>query len=141
MSLHEAFLALESLNRARRLLDLDDLWTHGLEAPASGDERLALAEIGRQMQALLFQFRGEVVITLDLALRDREGFETIAERAIMDAPLTEVIKEAIRDTYREFGWVAETEIAVRYIEQYSDREAAEISKKVSDLLAGSHEQG
>ena len=141
MSLSETFLALEALNKTKRLLDLDDLWTYGLGLAVSDEDRPVVAEIGREMQALVLQLRDDLRIVRRVALRDRAAFERVAEEAIRNAPLTEAAKQAIRESYGELGWAAEAQIAFRYVEEYSEAEAAELASKVDQLLGGRAQHG
>ena len=139
--MHEALLGYTSSQKATRLLALDDLWTDRLQSAVSESDRPTIVEVGHEIQALLRQLRDEVPIVGRALLQDREAFERAAEEAIRRAPITDDLKQSIRDGYGWLGWAAEVEIAFRYIEQNSEAEATEIARKVGQLLEGSMESG
>jgi hypothetical protein len=140
MSLKEAVRALGSLQVTRQLLDLDDLWTSAVESHLPGDDREAAIAIGTEMQTLLGRLRDELPTVGDRILTDSAGFEKASDEALQASPLPPDLKQAIRDTYPEFGWAAEFDIALRAIVEYAPAQADDIAEKVDRLRHGSTDE-
>jgi hypothetical protein len=139
MSLGESLLALQSADNARRLLELDDVWTFGSTSAASHDDRLLLADTGHQMQSLMIQIKNELPIVRSITLRDPVAFQAAADQAVRESPLNEAEKTEILNEYDGLGWTAEAAITFGYIERYTDQEVAELALKVEKFEHGADE--
>jgi hypothetical protein len=134
MSVTEARRAVESLVRIQRLNYLDDLWTTGAtsEPPADPGE---LAGIGREMTELLGRLRDDARWGLRTIDARREEFNQRANALVTTSPLSDAVKEELRERFGRRGWVQEAMNALEQLMRSEDVEA-ELKGQISELDGG-----